>query len=279
MTDRVEFYTICYIDKENQSLAENIGTRSFEEQVCIFVGCCETLSRSLKHYTGCTLHVFTNDAKHIAGLSRELDCIEVPFETAIPREMRFFSSMHRLDLFKHLGKRKGYSIFLDSDTVCLNPMPENLARCIEGKVPIYYDVTDQMYPAYSRERILQDKRRLSQKPSIGLWAGGELLGGNGNFFQSITAEIDAILGRYLADYASYFHQGDEMLVSCALERIMQYRYVCNVGSFGGIGRYWSIHTSHVQRPTSAFLDNFLLHLPADKPMLASYSLPSWIPQA
>jgi len=50
---------------------------------------------------------------------------------------------------------------------------------------------------------------------------------------------------------------------------MQTKYICNVGTFGGIGRYWSVQTLHVQNPWKSYVNDFLLHLPADKKFIAT----------
>lgn len=271
------FYSMYYIDHAGRALSWNVAAQTFEEQMCIYLGCCETLSRSLAHYTGHKLTVLTNDRACVEENSKELACVELPFEP-VPVGIKFFASMQRLSLFKYFAQCPGYSFLIESDSLCINDIPLNLTRCVENNIPTYYDITDQVYPAYGREKILLDKERLLGGPSVGMWAGGDLIGGDGAFFQELYDEIAQIKDAYWSDYDSYFHQGDEMLVSVALEKIMRRRYVCDVGSFGGIRRYWSNPTLHVQRPTKAYLDCFLVHLPADKPLLASYSVPHWIPK-
>jgi hypothetical protein len=270
------FYAMYYVDSENRNLSSNVPALSFDEQMCIFLGCCETLGRSLKYYTGLDLTVLTNDRAYVEQLSTELKCEQVDFPSPIPHGIRFFASLHRIDLYEYFSRQEGYSLLIESDAVCLNPIPVNLQRCVDLGIPTYCDVTDQVYPSYGREVVLEDKERLMGCPSVGLWAGGDWIGGNAKFFRELYDGVREIRSNYYADYDSYFHQGDEMLTSVALEKIMRRRYVCDVSTFGGMGRYWGIQTAHVQRPTAAYLDHFLMHLPADKRLLASYSIPAWI---
>lgn len=272
------FYALYFVDHAGHALSENVATQNFDEQMCIYLGCCETLSRSLRYYTGYELTVLTNDQAFVERESKELRCLQIPFDP-VPRGVaRFFASMHRLSVYKYFASCPEYSLLIESDSLCLNPLPINLRRCIDQDIPTYYDLTEQVYPPYGREQVLLDKERLMGGPSTGMWAGGDFIGGDAKFFQDVCNEIDRVKRTYWATYEGYFHQGDEMLTSVAVEKISRRRYMCDVGRFGGMGRYWSIPTTHVQRPTLALLDHFLVHLPADKPLLASYTLPGWIPK-
>lgn len=148
-------------------------------------------------------------------------------------------------------------------------MPPNLINCIKNNIPTYYEITDQVYPAHGRDRIISDKNILSNNDSTGLWAGGEFIGGNNIFFQKLYDEVLPLKTHYFKLYKHLFHNVDEMLVSVALEKLSQNMLIVNAGSFGAIGRYWSSRTKHTQKPWSHYTDHFILHLPADKSFLAS----------
>jgi hypothetical protein len=166
-----------------------------------------------------------------------------------------------------------YSILLDSDVICINTAPINLQRLVNEKIATYYDITDQVYPAYGRETIVADKEVLMQAPSIGNWAGGEWIGGTGDFFRKLYAASMVHWPRYVENYAHLHHQGDEMIVSCAIESLSRNGlFIFDVGKIGGIARHWSAKTLHVARPVEALYDHFLLHLPADKTYLGSFSI-------
>ncbi len=156
--------------------------------------------------------------------------------------------------------------------VCINKIPENLIGIIKQKIPTYYDITEACYPAYGRMKIISDKTLVMGIDSIGNWAGGEFLGGDRKFFNKIYEYCIKYWEKYLINFTNLHHQGDEMLISCAIEQyVLDGHPIFNAGSFGGIGRYWSVQTLHIGKPFDAYLDNFLLHIPADKEYLAKYN--------
>jgi hypothetical protein len=268
----VKFYTLLYIDTENQSLSRNFRSGTFDGQMKTFIRCCEALNKSLISFTNYELIVLTNNKAYIENVSKELRCVEIEFDFEVPKGIRFFASHHKIDVFKYLAglSDSDYSFLLDSDVLCINKMPLNLINCINNNIPVYYDITEQSYPAYGRETMIKDKEVLmSNILSTGIWAGGEFIGGDNEFFKLLHDEIGLIRENYLANYRSLHHQGDEALTSAAIETIMRKKYVCNAGLFGGIGRYWGVPTLHVQNHWKSYLNNFLLHLPADKDFIAA----------
>lgn len=150
-------------------------------------------------------------------------------------------------------------------------MPENFVNIVSENIPIYYDITDQVYPAYGRERIIKDKSLIMEYESIGNWAGGELIGGDKFFWNSLYYNCMKFWRNYQKNYKTLHHQGDEMLIACAIENYLKSnKCIFNIGTVGGISRFWSIKTLHTGKPVEAVYDNFLLHLPADKEFLSSY---------
>ena len=273
----MNFFTLLYIDWEGRALSQNGIEGDFHDQLSIFLRSCERLSRSLSRYVAeSSFTVLTNDKGYFEGHGSALNVREIPFSTEVPRDIRFFSAHHKLDVFRWLAKNAGsYSILLDADVVCINPMPPNLRVCIDKAIPTYYDISEGVFPAYGREKIIRDKNLVGAFSSTGMWAGGEFLGGSGSFFRDLCERIDASSARYFNMFHDLHHQGDEMLTSVALEQLMEEgKYISDVGRFGAIIRYWSVETLHVQRDLSAFRDYFLLHLPADKAYLATYEAKS-----
>lgn len=268
----IKFYTLLYLDFENQSLSYNGINGVFENQIDTFIKCCETLNNSLKFFIQYELIVLTNNKAYIEQSLNMFKCIEIQFSLELPKDIRFFAAHHKIDVFRYLSNSNDleYSILLDSDVLCINKMPLNLINCIKDNIPTYYDITEQVYPAYSRETIITNKEFLiTGKSSIGIWAGGEFIGGDNKFFKLLSDEIGLMQNSYFANYKQFHHQGDETLVSTAIEKIMQHKYICNIGLFGGIGRFWSVKTRHFQKTWKSYEDKFLVHLPADKKFLAS----------
>jgi hypothetical protein len=209
---------------------------------------------------------------YIRNISDKLNCIEIPFSFKVPKDINFFAAHYKIDVFRYFASLSDsdYSFLLDSDVVCINKMPLNLANCINSNTPVYYDITSQVYPAYGRETIIKDKDTLMEiDSSTGIWAGGEFIGGDNKFFELLYQEVEDIRGNYIKNYKILHHQGDEALVSSAIEKLLKKKYICDAGLFGGIGRFWSGQTLHVQNNWKSYLNNFLLHLPSDKEFIAA----------
>lgn len=263
------FYTLLYIDTEREAGSVNGIKGDFEKQIRTYIRCCEVLAKSLAFFTSCELTVLTNQKDYIERNSVGLSVVEIPFSLIIPRDVEFYSAHYKIDVIDYFKSRddKGeYAILIDNDVLCLNPIPQNLWNCIENKIPVYYNVTNQRYPAYGRERLIRDKEILMPgESSLGIWAGGEFIGGDRSFYEQLSDEIKLRQEAYFEKYKSFHHQGDEVLVSVAIEVLLRKGvYVCDVSSFDGISRYWSQPTLHVQNHWKAFTSNFLIHLPADK---------------
>lgn len=270
----IKFYSLLFIDLENQSLSINGVTGAFDSQMETFIRCCDALNSSLAFFANLELIVLTNNKSYIENKSRKFKCIEIEFAFKVPKDIKFFAAHYKIDVYKYFSQLSDsdYSFLIDSDVLCINKMPLNLLNCIKKNIPTYYDITEQVYPAYGREIIIKDKEfMMSGNTSIGLWAGGEFIGGDNKFFKLLYNEIISDQEKYLDNYNQFHHIGMEPLVSVALERIMQQIYVCNVGLFGAIGRFWSVKTRHIQNPWGSYVDKFLIHLPADKNFIASGS--------
>jgi len=268
------FYTLLFIDQERIAQIHNGVTGGFENQIQTLIKCCENLNHSLRKYDpDANLTVLTNNSAEIAKIAPALCAREIPFPLVIPRGIPFYSAHHKIDVYRWLADNADpYAVVIDSDVVCINEMPHNLRYCIDNAIPTFYDVTSQIYPAHTRERIIADKNLLAPSLGVGNWIGGEFLGGGQSFFLKLSAEIENILGKYFEVYPQLHHQSDETLTSVALERMAQRgEYMVDVGTFGGLGRYWSRRTLHCQKLLESYKDHYLLHLPADKSFLATFN--------
>jgi len=263
------FYTMLYIKNKDtiSNMAENGSVT-----VLGYINCCKVLHDSLKKI-GYKLIILTNEPGIISEKEPSLAVCMVNFELNIPEGIRFYSAHYKIEVFRFLSLHgDNYSILLDNDVVCINNMPENMEEIIKINMPIYYDTTDQCYPAYGRRTLIEDKTAVMEEESIGNWAGGEFIGGNRQFFDVIYKSCMNYWDAYIKNTSRLHHIGDEMLTSCAIEKyILEGNRIFNIGSIGCIGRYWSVKTLHIGKPFEALLDNFLLHLPADKEYLAKYN--------
>lgn len=262
----MKFYTLLYVDEKNKSLSHNGISGNFGKQIQIYQNCCKKLNDSLMLYNyNVSLTVLTNSEqvkKEIIGCNVEI----IPFSLNVPKGIRFFAAHYKIDVINWLSQVVDeYSVLIDNDIICLNKVPINLVNIVTNNIPTYFDISDQVYPAYGREIIIEDKIKLDPCANIGIWAGGEYVGGDREFFKKLHHEISLILDKYLKTYASLHHQGDEMLISVAIEKMIKRREaIINIGGLGIIGRYWSVDTKHCQKPIDAYRDHFLLHIPDDK---------------
>ena len=257
-----------YINNSDHKLvvSEN-GNANIEN----YVYCCNTLNISLQRF-GCNLTVLSNKPEEILKYDLKINVEKIDFNLSVPNDIRFYSAHFKIDVFKYLAKNtNNYSILLDNDIICINDISENFLRIIAQGFPVYYDITDQVYPAYGREKIIYDKSLIMADNSIGNWAGGEFLGGRKKFWNELYNECVNLWDNYQRNYKNLHHQGDEMLLSCAIERYSKINCVINIGTIGGISRFWSVKTLHIGKPIEALYDNFLLHLPADKEFLSQYN--------
>ncbi len=260
-----------YVDYINKTKGHNGISGNFDKQMKKYLKCCETLSNSLKKFSNQELIIITNDKKYINKICPNLNCIEINFSFETPSDIKFYSAHKKIDVFKYFSEIKSdnYLILLDSDVVCINYLPQSLDYISKNKIPIYYDLTKQVLPAYGIQKIIKDKEKIMNNNSAGVWCGGELIGGDSVFYNKLSKKINLLKDNYLNNYKNLHHQGDEMIVSSAIELLMQENQVIyDAGNLKLISRYWSTNTKHIQEKIESLKDNFLLHLPNDKEYLA-----------
>ncbi|WP_372776417.1 hypothetical protein [Mangrovibacterium sp.] len=270
----ISFNTLLYVDLKNQSLSENGIGGKFEDQIKTFVGCALALARSLSFFTGYQLTVLTNNEPYLRQFSNELNYKELEFQMQVKPGIPFYSAHFKLDVFRYFASNEEsdlYMVLVDSDVVCINPAPINFYRCVDDRMPLYFDITSHHIPAYGRERMIRDKELvLVNSRSNGMWVGGELVGGVNSFYRELVQEVDRYQTRYFEMSSKLFHQGDEFLLSVAIELMLKKGVaICEAGRFGIIGRYWTFPTKHIQKKWKSYSGHFLVHLPSDKRFLKS----------
>lgn len=267
------FYTLIHICRGEQSLHNNGFTRNFEEQIRLYLDCAKQLHRSLAA-EGLDLVVLTNDKAALQAVNTDNYAIaiqELRFQLEVPSGIKFYSAHFKLEVFSYLASLpNAYVGLLDSDMLCVNKLPEAFKTAVQKQIPLYYDITDQMTPAFGAANIKRDKEILSGEPSVGLWAGGEFIAGPPRFFARLFAEVEKIKERYYQQATTLVHQGDEMLTAVAIENMKTAGdfALLDAGSLSVVARYWSYVPLHVQKPVEGYADHFLLHLPSDKKFIA-----------
>lgn len=279
---RLKFFGLLHLEEKEQS-AMNLAAADFQDQIITYLKNAITLSNSL-YYFGNSFKLITNRKdiidEYLSSINKSLQVIEIPFITEIPKGTKFYSAHFKLDVYRYFSSLiDEYIIFCDLDVLCVNATPLNLINNVESRIPIFYDVSDQVIPAFGREAIIGDLSLINSINSEGRWAGGEFISGTPNFFKSLMEEIDNIYGNYIENLNSLRQVNDEPLVSAALELLRKKGInIVDAGTLGIIGRYWSVDTKHYQKPYDYFKQCFLIHLPADKKFLARQTNQEFTPQ-
>jgi hypothetical protein len=243
--------------------------------VLVYVNNAIVLQKSLSS-RGVAFALLTNNKRLIEECASKtdngflLEIIEIPFPTKVPSGIKFYSAHHKIDAFRYLASLKGfYYALCDLDVVCVNDFPTCLQNLIEARIPLCYDISDQVIPAYGHDVIIRNLSTIGGIESEGRWSGGEFISGTPEFFHKLMSVIDDIYDNYILNISSMHHIGDEAIISSALEKLKrQGVYIGDAGNLFIIGRYWNTSVLHPQKPFTYFKNCFLLHLPADKKFIS-----------
>lgn len=271
--EQIKLFTLIHVADQEISIHNNFVT-SMEAQIRLYLLCAKQLAESLEEI-GVVLTVITNNSTYLKTLVPDYTypVVQLSFSSHVPTGIRFFSAHYKFEVIHYLGSvADGYIGLVDSDIVCINAIPSGFKEAIEKKTWLYYDITEQVVPNMGSEVIISAKERLLGAKASALWAGGEFLAGPPAFFSDLDMEIGRLKDAYFADFRAYPHQGDEMVLSAAIERLKLRLEIEDAGKLGVIGRFWSVSPLHQQQPVEAFADRFMLHLPSDKPFIAKSNI-------
>lgn len=251
----------------------NAVVKDFKSQMDLYIGCILNLRNSLKE-SQISLTVITNNKALLESITdvSDLNILEINFSLNVPTGINFYADHFKADVYKYFSTLdESYVGLIDNDVVAINKMPQVFKEIIDKKIPLYYDITAEIHPAYGAERVSADKRKVADSNKLGLWAGGEFIAGSPAFFKILYEEITSIVKPYFEVSSTLHHQSVEYLKSVAIENFILSNKctVVDAGRLKIISRYWNANTLHVQNKLEAYLDSFLLHLPADKTLLAN----------
>ena len=270
-------YGLLHLCEGNPDAGGNEKFNDFNDQVNVYLNCAITLSNSLRS-KDVEFVLLTNskfELERVKPVGTALRIEEIPFATIVPDGTPFYSAHSKLDAFRYLsGLTESYVALCDVDMVCLNDFPNCLSHIIRAGIPLCYDISDQVIPAWGRDVVVRNLQLVHNCESEGRWYGGEFVAGPPAFFSTLARECNRIYGNYIKniDHISYVAKGDEPTTSAALEMIRKGgTYVADAGPLGIIGRFWNWETRHPQRPLEYFQQGSLLHLPSDKRFLAGLS--------
>lgn len=270
-------YGLLYLAENQSSSIMDMYAQTYALKRRFYLKSAVNLARSL-HHRGITFTLLTNnqaeiqDDLELMGYSNSLKVQALDFQLSVPDGLFYYSTHFKLDVFRYFASLDpdSYVGLIDLDMVAVGDMPICLKNLIQAKIPVCYDVSDQLIPAFGHDVILRDMQRLLPDICAGRWYGGELIMGPPDFFAALDAEAQIVYNRYIEIVDQLFHKGDEMITSVALEKIQRGgMYVADAGTLGIVGRYFSVPTvRHPQKSFKYFEKCFLLHLPVDKDFLA-----------
>lgn len=274
-TGCIKFYGLLYIDESHGEHLNLKGKKRSAEEY--YVRCAASLANSaVKHGEDFTL--ITNSESRIREILQNnnmtpMEITGIDFVSRVPKGTRFFQAHHKLDVFKafssgRLGQRVG---LLDLDMVFLRNFSHGLAT--EG-IHIY-DISSQVSAAGAAvqrtdlEKMLKGKQNVENETPP-RWYGGEFIISQATEFSRLCDTIDDLFHNYIENISNLSHIGDETIVSAALNILGNTGIILHEhGAPGTISRWWSTRTGWEQPKFSEITDRAILHLPGDKPFLAS----------
>lgn len=272
----MQFFGLLHLEPGQRS-AVNVSAKDFGEQIRLYVRNARLLSRSLQR-VGFDFTLLTNDGAALEAadptVCGDLTIEQIAFAAPVPKGVLFYSAHFKVDAFRYLSSLTAdYVALCDLDMVCINDVPRALVNAIATKTPLTYDISDQVFPAYGADRVREDLEAMVMGKSDGRWMGGEFISGSPEFFGQLVEEIATTFPAYLNIIDQVHHVGDEAYTSAAIERLKNREIrIDDAGAVAIVGRYWNVRTLHPQRPFSYYEQCFLVHLPADKRLLAEMGL-------
>jgi hypothetical protein len=272
---KITAYALLYCAPEEPT-AVNSKARNYKEKMLEYLGNAKTLYLSLAE-VGVPLVLLTNNAEEIEKImpwpaTAMPNIRRINFESDIPTKVGFYSAHRKWDVFRYLGsvEEDAYLVLLDLDVTVGRGFSDSFRFCAEKGIPLVYDITDQVVPAYGSGRILADLKAISPVFGSVRWYGGEYFSGKPVFFSEMYRSVEVFRASYLERASLLHHNGDEFVSTMAIETLKKEGWrIDDGGTLGVIGRYWSARCKHHQRSFAHFADFCsLLHLPADKGFLA-----------
>ncbi len=248
----------------------------------IYVRCAALSGRSFAHW-GYDWTLVTDrgdvvaarcDALGITGLRLR----EETFTLDVPQHLPFRSAHFKLELMEKFGSGTFGDMpgLVDLDAVCLAPLP---AAVLSAPGLAGYDMTAVATFGQNERKVRESLSTLRGKPSSAQWWGGEFVMGSRAAFAKLADAFKPIWDRYVSASDSLVHLGDEMVLTAGLQDYCEAGgAIMDGGAAGAIARYWSARTGQQFPPFRQIEGSAILHLPADKPFLASACDPPFDPE-
>ena len=271
---KIRFYGLLYISKIDSN--PNLNKKYLNNKIYIYAKNAENLYYSLKK-NDCELVIVTNKPKLIKNFfSKDIEIKKINFLKLIPKNIKFYSSHFKLDLYSFLSKKNNYSGILDLDMLLINKFNAKFLKFIRQKKNLVLNLNNKKNKTHNK--LIKSSLDICNKSNLNSadWYGGEFLIGNDIFFKNIYKYARSCISNYLKNRNKLHHLGDEMLLNSALQIIKRDNKIqfTDISSFSIVERYWSSNTNHKQKNIDYVLKSSLIHLPSDKKFLSTINAKS-----
>jgi len=269
MTKKIRICALVYVDESKSGGLPN--NKSTNLRASYFLQAF-TLNRSLLTNGLPQLNVYTNRTdigKDLHRLSAQfpINFCDLNSSDWVPGNVAFSQAHHKIDLLRQVAEELSNEeilLLLDTDVICLKHFDIETIGNVGGAA---YNISDQCFQAYGHNTVCSDLNLLTgltlTNPS---WYGGEFLIGNRSFLKKLLQEIDIVTPRYISTCSRLHHQGDEAIISAALNRLNPQSFI-DVMPLNIVYRFWTGRTEHIQRGFWYALNSTFLHLPSEKKLL------------
>ena len=272
----IRLFTVLYID-ETQIQHSSVGKGALPTKD-VYIGCASSLLASCSRY-GVRVEILTNQPAYVNAQLRRFGAPEIAmsanFSRNVPKDIPFYAAHFKLDAIRQLasGAFGSYIGLIDNDVVMLDLPAVDLAAWADNRLFIY-DISKTVLEEYGAERVQSDLRRVAATDLRSTqWYGGEFISGSCAAFQILSERIERLWPTYKALTGVLHHVGDEMIVSAALNDLVDDGAIrlTDVGDehYRWISRWFSTRSRFRQMPLSHHLGSSMLHLPADKRFIAA----------
>ncbi len=189
------------------------------------------------------------------------------FKLEVPRGIRFQSAHYKLELIQAFGTGAfgDHCAMVDIDAVLLRPLELHDADAL-----YVYDISAQHFGRTVPAKAQSDLDLVAGEGIANpRWFGGEFKAGPAHMFRKLGEEIARMWPRYQEVAPDMYHTGEEMVLSAALNRMIQQgEPIRDAGVDQLAARWWSLRTRNQIGSWKAAADCTLFHLPACKEFLA-----------
>jgi hypothetical protein len=265
----VNLFGLLYLSGNSRQ----VNLRRSSDAVSTYIRCASVCARSAKS-VGNRFTLLTNSEERIRdslvgqNLS-PLDVREISFALDVPNGIPFYEAHYKLELLSAFGTGAfgERPALVDIDALFLRRFRESADFEV-------YDISEQAFPAYGRERVVADLELIAGRKLPGArWYGGEYICGQTEDFRLLSGYIEACWGRYKSLIGRLHHTGDEIVTSAALNcAFLDGLKIVDMGIAGGVARWWSARTLTRQVSFDEAQRAAFLHLPADKEFLSAVAI-------